>query len=126
MVKKGLGISSNTLIIKAVLSLLLPAALVLFASCDTSQRRTPEAGYIPAAGHENGWLKRGSGPVLGSPELGTCFDVNVIPYGSAKYTTDVAKEWNMSATPSMKAWNLNDLTYFWLSVKILLFLTERA
>ena len=32
-----------------------------------------------------GWTKYEKNPVLGSPELGTCFDVNVIAKGSAKY-----------------------------------------
>ena len=41
--------------------------------------------FIPSATHENGWVKWAKGPVLGGPELGTCFDVNVIPHGSAKY-----------------------------------------
>ncbi len=41
--------------------------------------------FIPAALHEKVWVKRASGPVLGGPEMGTCFDVNVIPHGSAKY-----------------------------------------
>ena len=33
----------------------------------------------------SGWTKYEKNPVLGSPELGTCFDVNVIAKGSAKY-----------------------------------------
>ena len=32
-----------------------------------------------------GWVKYPGNPVMGSPELGTCFDVNVIAKGSAKY-----------------------------------------
>ena len=33
----------------------------------------------------NGWVKYQGNPVMGSPELGTCFDLNVVPWGSAKY-----------------------------------------
>lgn len=33
----------------------------------------------------NGWVKSDSNPVFGGPVLGTCFDVNVIPQGRAKY-----------------------------------------
>lgn len=32
-----------------------------------------------------GWVKYAGNPVMGSPELGTCFDLNVVPWGSAKY-----------------------------------------
>ena len=38
-----------------------------------------------AATPHGGWAKYKTNPVLGSPELGTCFDVNVIAKGSAKY-----------------------------------------
>ena len=38
-----------------------------------------------AATPHGGWTKYEKNPVLGSPELGTCFDVNVIAKGSAKY-----------------------------------------
>ena len=31
------------------------------------------------------WKKHPSNPVMGSPELGTCFDLNVVLWGSAKY-----------------------------------------
>lgn len=31
------------------------------------------------------WVKYEGNPVLGGPEMGTCFDVNVIPNGEAKY-----------------------------------------
>lgn len=31
------------------------------------------------------WQKYSGNPVLGNAELGTCFDVNVVPYGPAKY-----------------------------------------
>ncbi len=34
---------------------------------------------------DNGWKKYEKNPVLGSPEIGTCFDVNVIKEGSKKY-----------------------------------------
>ena len=34
---------------------------------------------------DNGWVKYKGNPVMGSPELGTCFDLNVVPWGSAKY-----------------------------------------
>lgn len=33
----------------------------------------------------DGWIKYSGNPVMGSPELGTCFDLNVVPWGSAKY-----------------------------------------
>ena len=33
----------------------------------------------------NGWVKYPGNPVMGSPELGTCFDLNVVPWGTAKY-----------------------------------------
>ena len=45
-------------------------------------------GLLTAAGWaspENGWVKYPGNPVMGSPELGTCFDLNVVPWGSAKY-----------------------------------------
>ena len=32
-----------------------------------------------------GWVKYPGNPVMGSPELGTCFDLNVVPWGPAKY-----------------------------------------
>ena len=32
------------------------------------------------------WVKCGEKPVLGSPRLGTCFDVNVVTNGPAPYT----------------------------------------
>ena len=32
-----------------------------------------------------GWVKYSGNPVMGSPELGTCFDLNVVPWGKAKY-----------------------------------------
>ena len=68
----------------------LPIILMLCVACSTSPKQktgsgTSDAAFIPAATHENGWLKRGDGPVLGGPEMGTCFDVNVIPDGSAKF-----------------------------------------
>ena len=68
----------------------LPFILMVCVACSTSPKQKAEveplvADFIPAASHDNGWQKRGEGPVLGSPELGTCFDVNVIPDGSAKY-----------------------------------------
>jgi len=34
---------------------------------------------------DNGWTKYDGNPVLGGPEMGTCFDVNIIGEGSAKY-----------------------------------------
>ena len=43
------------------------------------------AAVLSAAHAGGGWTKYGKNPVLGSPELGTCFDVNVIAKGSAKY-----------------------------------------
>lgn len=39
---------------------------------------------IAAANHENGWVKSKK-PVMGGPDVGTCFDANVVPWGSAKY-----------------------------------------
>ena len=33
----------------------------------------------------DGWVKYEGNPVLGNAELGTCFDVNVIGEGSARY-----------------------------------------
>ena len=83
------GKIANSLIAKVVMSL-LPAGLMMCAACSTSPKQKTgdgrmDAEFIPAAGHDNGWVKRGEGPVLGSPELGTCFDVNVIPDGYAKY-----------------------------------------
>jgi len=43
------------------------------------------SGNNPASRHNGGWEKHKCNPVLGSSELGTCFDVNVISEGSAKY-----------------------------------------
>ena len=43
------------------------------------------ASLICAVHGGGGWTKYEKNPVLGSPELGTCFDVNVIAKGSAKY-----------------------------------------
>ena len=68
----------------------LPFILMVCVACSTSPKQKAEvepldAEFIPAASHDNGWQKRGEGPVLGNHELGTCFDVNVIPDGSAKY-----------------------------------------
>jgi len=36
---------------------------------------------------DNGWVKDPGNPVMGSPELGTCFDLNVVPWGKAKYNS---------------------------------------
>lgn len=41
------------------------------------------ATALPAK--DNGWKKYEKNPVLGSPELGTCFDVNVIKEGTKKF-----------------------------------------
>ena len=30
------------------------------------------------------WVKHPENPVMGSPELGTCFDLNVVPWGKAE------------------------------------------
>lgn len=38
-----------------------------------------------AAGEDSGWVKYPGNPVMGSPEFGTCFDLNVVPWGDAKY-----------------------------------------
>lgn len=45
----------------------------------------PQPAGVQKLGHENGWVKDAANPVLGGPELGTCFDVNIISEGSAKY-----------------------------------------
>lgn len=37
------------------------------------------------AAADGGWVKSAANPVMGSPELGTCFDLSVVPWGSAKY-----------------------------------------
>lgn len=37
------------------------------------------------AASDNSWVKYERNPVLGSAELGTCFDVNVVSWGDAKY-----------------------------------------
>ena len=56
-------------------------AMILAWSC--TQNRT-ESG-VQKLGHENGWIKDSANPVLGGPEIGTCFDVNVIAEGPARY-----------------------------------------
>ena len=75
--------------IRAVNAFLTFTLLLALISCSVKKQNqvqtVRENGFIPAAGHDNGWVKLGKGPVLGGPELGTCFDVNVIPDGSAKY-----------------------------------------
>ena len=38
-----------------------------------------------ASAASNGWVKYAGNPVMGSPELGTCFDLNVVPWGKAKF-----------------------------------------
>ena len=38
-----------------------------------------------AASAGGGWVKHPGNPVMGSPELGTCFDLNIVPWGPAKY-----------------------------------------
>ena len=40
---------------------------------------------LVALSADNGWVKHPANPVMGSPELGTCFDLNVVPWGDAKY-----------------------------------------
>ncbi|MCF0167027.1 MAG: hypothetical protein HUJ93_00030 [Bacteroidales bacterium] len=66
--------------------LILVAAILIAVGC---AQNTKQADVQPAGpeklGHENGWVKESANPVLGGPELGTCFDVNVIAKGSAKY-----------------------------------------
>lgn len=47
-------------------------------------QNTPQGG-VEKLGHENGWIKDSANPVLGGPELGTCFDVNVISEGPSRY-----------------------------------------
>ena len=39
------------------------------------------------AGTNGGWVKYAGNPVLGSPELGTCFDLDVVPWGTAKFNS---------------------------------------
>ena len=39
---------------------------------------------LPSLGHPD-WVKYAGNPVMGGPELGTCFDLNVVPWGAAKY-----------------------------------------
>lgn len=43
------------------------------------------AAVLPALAGGNAWVKHEGNPVMGSAELGTCFDVNVVPWGKAKY-----------------------------------------
>ncbi len=43
------------------------------------------AGACGAKAANGGWTKTSKEPVFGSPELGTCFDVNVIPEGPKKF-----------------------------------------
>lgn len=60
----------------SLLCLLLTMSLTLSTGLkDKSEPATPSA---------SGWVKW-SEPVLGGPEVGTCFDANVIPQGTAKY-----------------------------------------
>lgn len=65
--------------------------LLICFSCEKSQEMypvpepLPDGNWIPASINNNGWIKWGNGPVLGNPEIGTCFDVNVISEGTAKY-----------------------------------------
>ena len=78
-------------LIKNSLKATITIALALLVSCTirTKQSQTtaqlPKTGFIPAANHDNGWQKLADGPVLGNSEMGTCFDVNVIPDGPSKY-----------------------------------------
>lgn len=70
---------------------ILALLLLMFFSCEKSQDNHPEpeplpnGNWIPASVNNNGWIKWGDGPVLGNQEIGTCFDVNVISEGSARY-----------------------------------------
>ena len=50
---------------------MVPLFMTAFAACMTA--------------FASQWTKHPSNPVMGSPELGTCFDLNVVPWGSAKY-----------------------------------------
>ena len=62
---------------------LLFAVAALAASC--SGNNQSQTAAVEKLGHENGWVKDAANPVLGGPEVGTCFDVNVIPDGSSRY-----------------------------------------
>lgn len=88
-----------------------------------------------AAAFGNGWTKTSKGPVFGSPELGTCFDVNVIPEGPKRFnmyfswraqraiartTSDDGENWSTPEvcleTDSTSGWedNVNrSCTVFW-------------
>lgn len=43
-----------------------------------------QVNTIPAATRDNGWIKVDK-PVMGGPDVGTCFDANIISQGSSKY-----------------------------------------
>lgn len=50
------------------------------------KRATAEKnGYVHSAKVKKSWVKYEGNPVLGNAELGTCFDVNVISEGTARY-----------------------------------------
>ena len=51
-------------------------AVATFVSC-----------LLSGASNAGGWKDLPSNPVLGSADLGTCFDVNVVTNGPAPYTT---------------------------------------
>ncbi len=56
--------------------------LLAVSSCGKTQQKQ----WSPDKPNEHSsWIKYEGNPVLGNPELGTCFDVNVIPEGSARY-----------------------------------------
>nr|MCR5433215.1 hypothetical protein [Bacteroidaceae bacterium] len=42
-----------------------------------------EKGVAQTSVEHGGWVKYEGNPVLGGPELGTCFDANVIPDGQS-------------------------------------------
>jgi len=63
------------------MNVLFFAITVLGFACGTFQSAAPTEEK-PTSG---AWIKYAGNPVMGSPELGTCFDLNVVSWGSAKY-----------------------------------------
>ena len=63
---------------------LLLISLLFSALCNVQCVHSVSATSEAASPH-GGWVKYEGNPVLGGPELGTCFDANVIPQGQAPY-----------------------------------------